>query len=107
MGLLSLALGLGLALGGASCILPNPDHCLHKAVDTNAWCAEAHPDRPWCSPCEATHNGCVAEEPSPESCPEYSASPPADTGTDSDSDSDSDSGTDTGTNSDSGTTSTG
>ncbi|NVB36250.1 hypothetical protein G6O69_00300 [Pseudenhygromyxa sp. WMMC2535] len=70
---------LGVALGGAlgltpACEIPNEDHCLHKALDTNAWCAEAYPERPYCSPCTAESSGCVAEEPTAESCPSYAAS---------------------------------
>lgn len=71
---LALALALGLSLG--ACRLPNPDHCLHKAADANGWCAERDPATPFCSPC-AEHNGCVAEEPSEDECPEYTAPAPA------------------------------
>ncbi|EDM75280.1 hypothetical protein PPSIR1_41279 [Plesiocystis pacifica SIR-1] len=78
------ALGLGAGLLGPSCVLPNPDHCLHKAVDTNAWCAEQDAERPYCSPCAGDHHGCVAEEPTQSSCPEYSAPAPAEADTDTD-----------------------
>ena len=75
----SVAGWIGANLSG--CVLRNPDHCFNLAADTNAWCADAHPEQPFCSPCEAENNGCVAEEPSEDECPEYSAQPP-DTGTD-------------------------
>jgi hypothetical protein len=94
--LLSLfGFGVGASLGG--CTLANPDHCQNIAIDPNAWCASVHPDQPYCSPCEADDNGCVADEPSRDECPAYTA-PAPDTSTGSDSDSGDESETsDTGT----------
>jgi hypothetical protein len=92
----SLAFVLGLGLGGLSfgaCTVPNPNHCFNLAVDTNAWCAAVHPERPYCSPCAADDNGCVADEPDPDDCPAYTA-PPAESGT---------AGTETGTGTGTGT----
>lgn len=71
--MLSLAFGCGLAF--AACTLPNPDHCLHRSADANAWCAEHQPTRPFCSPCAAENYGCVAESPSSSECPEYTGEP--------------------------------
>lgn len=69
----SIAFAAGLL--AAACTLPNPDHCLHRSADANAWCAEHEPERPYCSPCAGDHHGCVAESPIPAECPEYSAEP--------------------------------
>lgn len=88
-------------VGLPACLLPNPDHCIHKAPDANAWCASVYDDRPYCSPCAAENNGCVAEEPTETSCPSYTA-PPLDTGTDTDTGED-ETGTDTGTETDTDT----
>jgi hypothetical protein len=54
------------------CEVSNEDHCAHKAIESDAWCAEAVPDKPFCSPCEAAEHGCVAEQPNAASCPRYS-----------------------------------
>lgn len=88
----AIAFGSGLALA-AACTLPNPDHCLHRSADANAWCAENEPGLAYCSPCSAEHHGCVAESPTAAECPEYSAEP-----IESDSDS-ADSGSDSGSDS--------
>ena len=56
----------------AACRLPNPDHCVHKDVDSDAWCAENTPARPHCSPCASEDHGCVATPPGPDDCPTYS-----------------------------------
>jgi hypothetical protein len=71
--MLLFAFGSGLAF--AACTLPNPDHCLHRSADANAWCAEHEPTRPFCSPCVAENHGCVTESPTPAECPEYTAEP--------------------------------
>ncbi len=84
-----------LLLALVACRLPNEDHCLHKDVDANGWCAQQDPDRPFCSPCAEDRNGCVATEPTEESCPSYT-SPGTDTGTDTDTDTGAESGTDEG-----------
>lgn len=55
----------------AGCRLPNPDHCVHKHVDSDAWCARNAPDRPYCSPCVEEEHGCVAARPDPDECPAY------------------------------------
>ncbi|PCC68113.1 hypothetical protein SAMN02745121_04542 [Nannocystis exedens] len=60
-----------LAFAVGACRIPNPDHCVHKDVDSDAWCAENSPARPFCSPCEAEGHGCVAAAPDPEACPAY------------------------------------
>lgn len=64
------ALGLALALAGA-CRISNEDHCVHKDLDADAWCAANVKDRPFCSPCEADHHGCVAQQPGNSDCPAY------------------------------------
>ena len=63
-------LGLALAFTGA-CRISNEDHCVHKALEADAWCAENVEGRPFCSPCEAEQHGCVAERPDTADCPEY------------------------------------
>ncbi len=67
---LGLAALLGLALGLA-CRVSNEDHCVHKSLDSDAWCAEAVPGKPFCSPCEAVDHGCVAARPNDDDCPAY------------------------------------
>lgn len=69
-----------ITMTAAACRLPNPDHCVHKAVDSDAWCAENVPARPHCSPCAHDDHGCVAAPPDPEDCPTY-APDAASTGT--------------------------
>jgi hypothetical protein len=49
------ALALAFTLGG--CRIPNEDHCGRRAGDTT--CVELDPSRPYCSVCEADHDGCV------------------------------------------------
>ena len=61
---------LGLALGLA-CHISNEDHCVHKAIEADAWCAAQDPARPFCSPCEAPAHGCVATRPTSDECPAY------------------------------------
>ncbi len=56
-------------LAASACRSKNPDHCLHKAEDADAWCSIQHTGLPYCSPCEAELNGCVAKPPDPELCP--------------------------------------
>jgi hypothetical protein len=94
---------LGLSLGGlglGACVVPNPDHCFNLAIDANAWCAAVSPDRPYCSPCAADNNGCVAQEPDPDDCPAYTA--PAESGT-AGTETDTGTETSTGTETDTGT----
>lgn len=55
----------------AACRLPNPDHCVHKHVDSDAWCARDQPERPFCSPCAEERHGCVAAAPAEDECPAY------------------------------------
>jgi hypothetical protein len=96
-----LAGGLGsIAAIVAACRVPNTDHCLHQAIDANAWCVDHEEGRDFCSPCEAEHHGCVNEEPTEDECPEYSAPAPAETG--SDTGDVTGTGTDTGTDTDTG-----
>jgi hypothetical protein len=64
-----LLLALGLA---PACEVSNEDHCVHKAIESDAWCADEVPGKPFCSPCAAAEHGCVAEQPSAASCPRYS-----------------------------------
>lgn len=67
-----IAAALGICVGvavGVACRTFNPEHCLHLADDGDAWCASHHTGTPYCSPCEAESNGCVAEPPTLESCP--------------------------------------
>jgi hypothetical protein len=72
-----------LSIAFVGCTLPNPDHCLHRSADANAWCAEHEPARPYCSPCTAEHHGCVVESPMTTECPEYTAEPVETSGSDS------------------------
>lgn len=58
-------------VAGAACRLPNEDHCVHRADDSDAWCAGHDPALPYCSPCAAEDHGCVAAPPDPEECPAY------------------------------------
>ena len=84
---LALVLGFGSGFVAAACTLPNPDHCLHRSADGNAWCAENQPELPFCSPCAGENHGCVAEAPTSSECPEYTAEPvesESDSQTDSD-----------------------
>ena len=76
----AFALGLLTSLIG-SCTIANPNHCYNLGIDTNAWCAAVHPEQPYCSPCEADNNGCVADEPDPDDCPAYTAPQESGTGT--------------------------
>lgn len=69
-GLSAACLALGLALGLA-CHISNEDHCVHKAIESDAWCAAQDPARPFCSPCEAQAHGCVAVAPDADACPAY------------------------------------
>lgn len=64
--LLTAALGLAL---GLACRISNEDHCVHKDLDADAWCADNVPGRGFCSPCEADQHGCVAAR--PDDCPDY------------------------------------
>ena len=75
------AFALGAISTALSCRVPNVDHCLHRAADSNAWCAEVDEDRPFCSPCVGENFGCVKSEPTEDECPEYTV-PPEETGTD-------------------------
>lgn len=60
-----------LAFAAGACTIPNPDHCVHRDVHSDAWCAENSPARPWCSPCVAEDHGCVEDPPDPDACPAY------------------------------------
>ncbi|HFE46153.1 MAG TPA: hypothetical protein ENJ18_11780 [Nannocystis exedens] len=64
-----LLLAVLYALVTSACRSENPNHCLHKAEDADAWCSIEHTGLPYCSPCEAKMNGCVAEPPTAELCP--------------------------------------
>ncbi|PRQ09436.1 hypothetical protein [Enhygromyxa salina] len=91
----SLVLAFGVGLGVGACQLPNPNHCQNIALDANAWCGAVYSDEPYCSPCEADNNGCVADEPTASECPAYTApAPDSGTGTESDTDTSTDEGTD-------------
>lgn len=78
----TLALVLGLALGLA-CHVSNDDHCVHKAIESDAWCAENVPGRPYCSPCVADLHGCVAAPPDADECPAYTPDGASDSGSSS------------------------
>lgn len=60
-----------LAFITGACRLPNEDHCVHKAEQSDAWCADFDPALPYCSPCAEEDHGCVAAPPDPDACPEY------------------------------------
>ncbi|MCY1054402.1 hypothetical protein [Nannocystis sp. SCPEA4] len=60
-----------LAFAAGGCRIPNPDHCVHRDVDSDAWCAEHSPARPYCSPCAAEAHGCVKTLAEVEACPAY------------------------------------
>jgi hypothetical protein len=70
---------LGLVLGLA-CEVSNEDHCVHKAIEADAWCAAEVPGKPFCSPCVAEQHGCVAEQPTAATCPRYTPDSAASTG---------------------------
>ena len=70
---LALLVGLSAGLGGLACQIPNPDHCVNKSFDGDAWCAENVEGTAFCSPCESAEHGCVGERPTQSSCPEYTA----------------------------------
>jgi hypothetical protein len=78
-----------LGLAGA-CRISNDDHCVHKDLDGDAWCAREVPGRPFCSPCAADRHGCVAAP--PDDCPadEDDASTGAGPGPGADADADAD-----------------
>lgn len=76
---LGLLLGLVVAFG---CRISNDDHCVHKAIDSDHWCAENVPDRPFCSPCEAEQHGCVAARPDEDECPAYTPDDASSSGSD-------------------------
>lgn len=69
-----------LLVGGPGCEVSNDDHCVHRAIESDAWCASEVPGKPFCSPCAAAEHGCVAEQPSPASCPRYTPDSVASTG---------------------------
>ncbi len=87
------------------CEVSNEDHCVHKAIESDAWCAEAVPGKPFCSPCEVAEHGCVAEQPSAASCPRYTPDSVA-TGTTAAADSDGTAAATTTTTDSDGTAST-
>lgn len=62
---------LALLLLVLACEVSNEDHCVHKAIESDAWCAAEVPGKPFCSPCVAEQHGCVAKQPSEASCPRY------------------------------------
>ncbi|HEY8379021.1 MAG TPA: hypothetical protein VIK91_21160 [Nannocystis sp.] len=68
-----------MAFAACACRLPNEDHCVHKADDSDAWCAAYDPKLPYCSPCVADQHGCVAEQPDPAECPAYEPDTTGDT----------------------------
>lgn len=95
---LGLGLGFGLCLESSACVLPNPDHCLHLALDSHAWClAQYGDDRPYCSPCAAEQNGCVSAQPSPSECSTHSRQPETETDTETDTETGAEPGTTSGT----------
>jgi hypothetical protein len=57
---------VALALLAAGCSVPNQSHCGNQKGD--ATCAERDPKRPYCSLCEASNDGCVAEPVTVEAC---------------------------------------
>jgi hypothetical protein len=54
--LLGAAIGIG---AGASCRVPNPDHCENQDVPGDRFCREAYPTARYCSPCTRDLQGCV------------------------------------------------
>jgi len=64
-----------MTLLAAGCRAENLAHCVHRAEDADAWCSVNHSGTPYCSPCEATNDGCVAEAPSPDECALLSPEP--------------------------------
>ena len=71
---------LALLLLGPACEVSNEDHCLHKAIEADAWCAAEVPGQPFCSPCVAEQHGCVATQPNAATCPRYAPDSVATTG---------------------------
>ncbi|KIG16157.1 hypothetical protein DB30_04875 [Enhygromyxa salina] len=53
-----MAWPLSLAVVLFACRIPNEDHCGRQLGD--ATCEALDPSRPYCSECEAEHDGCVA-----------------------------------------------
>jgi len=69
-----------LLLLGSACEVSNEDHCIHKAIEADAWCAAEVPGQPFCSPCVAEQHGCVATLPTLTTCPRYTPDSAASTG---------------------------
>lgn len=63
-----LGLLLGLLLG--ACKVANLDHCVHRDIDSDAWCEKHVPGTRYCSPCAEEQHGCVADPPA-DDCPAY------------------------------------
>lgn len=69
-----------LLLLGPACEVSNEDHCIHKAIEADAWCAAEVPGQPFCSPCVAEQHGCVATQPTAATCKRYTPDSAASTG---------------------------
>lgn len=82
-----------LAASSVTCLVPDTNHCAHRSDDLRGhdWCAQQHPDRPFCSRCVSAradeHSGCVDQEPDP-ACLVGSVPQGGDTGSSTDSASD-------------------
>ena len=66
------SLALIIAVGLGACTGKNADHCNFRGGDS--FCGTSQETRPYCSVCEASFDGCVAEAPSSECLPEGSSS---------------------------------
>jgi hypothetical protein len=69
-----------LAAFAAGCSVTNESHCGNQSGDVS--CAARDPERPFCSLCEASNDGCVAEPVTVEACHRESDSGPPATVTD-------------------------
>src|SRR5574338_226017 len=67
------------ALLGPACSVPNQGHCGNQ--DGDSTCLTRDPNKPYCSLCEASNDGCVAEPVTAEACHMMSDSGAAGTST--------------------------
>lgn len=58
-----LASVLCLAFAASGCIVANPNHCVNRDADGNAWCKAQDAEKPFCNPCSGVNDGCQDTEP--------------------------------------------
>lgn len=49
--------------GPIGCIVANPNHCVNRDADGNAWCKALDSEKPFCNPCSGVNDGCQGTEP--------------------------------------------